>query len=71
MWRERGYDSLPRPGENATGCIGQRHLEAKRFGCREVDDQFKLDGRLNGKLARLLALEDAIDIGRASRNWSR
>src|SRR4051812_40027171 len=42
----------------------QRHFESKRFGGPEVDNQLEFDGCLNGKLARLLALEDAINIGR-------
>ena len=38
--------------------------EAERLGGLEVDHQLELDRGLDGKLARLLALEDAIDIGR-------
>jgi hypothetical protein len=37
-------------------------LSSNRLGGLEVDNQFELDRGLNGKLARLLALEDAIDI---------
>ena len=42
----------------------QRHLEAERLGGLEVDHQLELGRGLDGKLARLLALEDAIGIGR-------
>src|SRR5262249_53582217 len=41
----------------------RRHFDAERLRGLEVDDQFELDWRLDRKLARLLALEDAIDIG--------
>jgi hypothetical protein len=39
-----------------------RHFEPERPGGLEVDHQFKLDRGLNGKLARLLAFEDTINI---------
>ena len=42
----------------------QRHVEAERLGGLEVDHQLELDRGLDGKLARLRALEDAIGIGR-------
>jgi len=42
----------------------QRHVEAERLGGLEVDHQLELDRGLDGKLARLLALEDAIGIDR-------
>jgi hypothetical protein len=42
----------------------QSHVEAERLGGLEVDHQLELDRGLDGKLARLRALEDAIDIGR-------
>src|SRR5260221_10003112 len=38
------------------------HVEAERLGGLEVDHQLELDRSLNGKLARLLSLEDAIGI---------
>ena len=44
----------------------QRHVEAERLGGLEVDHQLKLDWGLDGKLARLRALEDAIGIGRCA-----
>ncbi len=40
------------------------HVEAERLGGLEVDGQFELDRRLDRKLARLGALEDAVDISR-------
>src|ERR1700730_15094382 len=42
----------------------QRHVEAKRLGGLEVDHQLELDWGLDGKIARLLTLEDAIGIDR-------
>src|SRR5713226_4559923 len=42
----------------------QRHVEAELLGGLEIDHQLELDRGLNGKLARLRALEDAIGIGR-------
>jgi hypothetical protein len=42
----------------------QRHVEAERLGGLEIDHQLELDRGLDGKLARLRALEDAIGIGR-------
>jgi hypothetical protein len=42
------------------------HIETQRFGGLEVDHQLELDWGLDGKLARFLALEDAIDVGRRS-----
>jgi len=37
----------------------QRHFDAKCLGGLEVDYQFEFGRRLNGKVAGLLALEDA------------
>src|SRR5665811_483744 len=39
-------------------------VEAERLGGLEIDHQLELDRGLDGKLARLDALEDAIGIGR-------
>src|SRR5215467_94074 len=41
----------------------RRHAQAERLGGLEVDHQFELDRGLDGKSARLFALEDAVDIG--------
>ena len=41
-----------------------RNIEAKGLGRLHVYDQLELDRRLHRKLARLLALQDAIDVGR-------
>jgi hypothetical protein len=42
----------------------KRHLQPKRLGRLKVDNQFVLGRRLNRQLARLLALEDAINVAR-------
>src|SRR5207244_8799483 len=36
---------------------------ARRLGSLEVDNKLELGGRLYRKVARLLALEDAVDVG--------
>ena len=41
-----------------------RHIKAKRLGGLHIDHQLELDRGLDGKLARLRALEDVIGIGR-------
>jgi hypothetical protein len=38
------------------------HVETERLGGLEIDRHFELDRDLDGKLARFLTLEDAIDI---------
>ena len=40
-----------------------RHIEAERLGGLEIDHQFVLGRRLHRQVGRLLALEDAVDIG--------
>jgi hypothetical protein len=42
----------------------RRNCQAKRLGRLEVDYHFEFDRGLDGQLARLRALEDAIDVGR-------
>ena len=52
-------DDLVRKREQLVG-----YSKAECFGSLEVDDQLELDRGLDGKLARLLTLKNAIDIGR-------
>ena len=40
------------------------HCDAECLGGLEIDHQFVLGRRLHWKIGRLLALEDAIDVGR-------
>ena len=40
-----------------------RHRHTERLGGLEVDDHLELDRELNGKLRRLRAAQNAIDIG--------
>ena len=49
---------------SARGEQRRRHGEPERLGGLEIDHQLELDRGLDGKLARLFALEDAIGIGR-------
>ena len=51
------FDQLVGAGEHA-----RSNIEAERLGCLEIDHPFILGGRLH----RLLALEDAIDIAGCS-----
>src|SRR5262249_56047234 len=46
-----------------------RHGEAERLGSRGVDDQLKLGRLLNREIARLLSLENAIDIAGGAAVW--
>ena len=39
-----------------------RYFEADRFSGLEIDDQLVLGGRLHRQIARLLTLEDAVDV---------
>ena len=55
------FDHVVGKGEQLVG-----HGKAERLCGLEVDHQLELDWGLDGKLARFLALEDAIDIGRRS-----
>src|SRR5215471_12127932 len=52
-------DHLVGAGEQRRG-----HVEAERLGGLQIDDKLEFDGGLNGKVARLFALQDAIRIGR-------
>ena len=53
------FDHVVGKGKQLVG-----HGKAERLGCLEVDHQLELDWGLDGKLARFLALEDAIGVGR-------
>jgi hypothetical protein len=45
----------------------QRHFKPERLGGLKIDHQLELVGRLDGKLAWLHALEDAIYVRRRAR----
>src|SRR5262245_56701618 len=55
--RERSFDYLGRAGEEH-----RWHGDAEHLRGLEVDDQLILCRRLHRQVARLLALEDAIDV---------
>jgi hypothetical protein len=55
--RRPSFDHLVGKGKEL-----RRNFEPERVRGLEVDDEFKLGGRLRRKLARVGALEDAIDI---------
>src|SRR6516164_802609 len=40
-----------------------RHVESQRVGSLQVDHQFELGRRLHGKIARISALQDPVDVG--------
>jgi hypothetical protein len=42
----------------------RRYFKAERPGGLQIDDELEFDGGLNGKVARLFALQNAIRIGR-------
>ena len=44
-----------------------RHVEAERLSGLEIDRQFVLGRRLHRQVGRLVALQDAIDVGGARR----
>src|SRR5262245_12512593 len=55
--------------DNLIGACKHRrwHGKAERFGGLEVDDQFVLGRRLNRHVSRLLAPEDAVNVGGCAR----
>jgi hypothetical protein len=53
------FDDLVGAGEQRI-----RHGQAECPGGLQIDDKLEFDGGLNGKVARLFALQDAIRIGR-------
>jgi hypothetical protein len=48
----------------------QRDVEADRLSGLEIDHQLIFGWRLYRQVSRLLALEDAINVSAARRNWS-
>ena len=57
--RHRLFDQLV-GGDEQT----RRHGQAEGLRCFHVDDSFVLGRRLNGKIDRFSAAQDAVDIGR-------
>ena len=63
--REPSFDDLV-GGYQQAG----RHRQTKRLRRFEIDDRFILGRRLHRKVGRLVAAQDAVDIGAACRNIS-
>jgi hypothetical protein len=57
--RAASFDHLVGAGEHA-----RRHIKPERLGGLEVNHQLELDWRLDGKLARFRALENAVRVRR-------
>src|SRR5262245_35245246 len=58
-----GHVAAPPSSVVGAGEQRVRHVEAERPSGLEIDDQVILGGRLYRQVTRLLALEDAIDVG--------
>src|SRR5262249_29256724 len=54
----RSFNYLVRPREQH-----RRHTEPQRVGSLQVDHQFELGRRLHGKIARISALQNTVDVG--------
>src|SRR5262249_32658658 len=54
----RSFNHLVRPCEQH-----RRHIESQCIGSLQIDHQFELGRRLQGKIARISALQDPVDVG--------
>src|SRR5262249_36804139 len=54
----RSFNYLVRPREQH-----RRHTEPQRVGSLQVDHRFELGRRLHGKIARISALQNTVDVG--------
>jgi len=67
LWAKSGHRSDPtaRLLDDLVGALPeeQRNIEAERLGSLGVDGHLKFGRQLDGKLRRLCATENAIDVG--------